>query len=168
MSHRTRAASFEAVTGAKMEPALQLSDEHWNLISEFFPAKRPSPKGGRPRATERDCLEGVLWILRTGARWCDLPKHFPSSSTCWRRHKEWTESGVWENVLGRLLRKLDYQGKIDHEESMADATFSAAKKGANTLERPSVARVPKPCCSLMATESLWGALFQQPVETMYG
>lgn len=168
MPQQSRAASSEVVTGSKKEPALQLTDEHWNLISDFFPASPPDPRGGRPPVAARDCLEGILWILRTGARWSDLPKSFPSTSTCWRRHKEWTESGVWEKIQGRLLRKLDYQGKINHEESMADATFSAAKKGVNTLARQSVAKAPRPCCSSTATDSLWGALFQQPAEMTSG
>ena len=167
MPHRTREASLEAGTGPKMEPELQLTDEQWKLISDFFPDPPRNPKGGRPLAPARDCLEGVLWILRTGARWSDMPKRFPSGSTCWRRHKEWTESGLWERVQGRLLRKLDRQGKVEHEESIADATFSAAKKGASMLARQSAAREPKPCCLPMATGFPWAALSRQPAGTTF-
>jgi len=115
-----------------MEPGSQLTDEQWNLISFLFPDEAAKPLVGRPRASNRDCVEGILWILRTGARWTDLPQCFPSSSTCWRRHRDWTESGLWDKVLGYLLRKLDRLGEIDNEESMADAMFSAAKKGVIT------------------------------------
>src|SRR5262245_57343832 len=145
MQKQTREASAEAGTGAKMEPDLQLTDDQWKLISDFFPDPPPNPNGGRPPAPARDCLEGVLWILRTGARWSDMPRRFPSGSTCWRRNKKWTESGIWDQVQGRLLRKLDRQGQINHEESIADATFSAAIKGENTLARPSAARERRPC-----------------------
>jgi transposase len=148
-----------------MEPEFQLTDDQWNMISEFFPDPTPNPNGGRPPVPARDCLEGVLWILRTGARWSDMPSRFPSGSTCWRRHKEWTESGVWDKVHARLLRKLDRQGKIEHEESMADAMFSAAKKGVNTLGKPNAARVPKPCCLPMGMERHWGPSSLPPVET---
>ena len=147
MRQLTREASAEADMGTKTEPESQLTDEQWQLISDLFPEPPHNPKGGRPPATARDCLEGILWILRTGARWADMPKCFPSSSTCWRRHKAWTESGLWEKIHGRLLRKLDRNGEINHEESMADAMFSSAKKGVNTLERPSAAREQRPCCS---------------------
>lgn len=167
MPKRTREASFEAGTGAKMEPELQLTDDQWNLISDFFADPGPNPKGGRPTASARDCLEGVLWILRTGARWSDVPKRFPSGSTCWRRHKKWTESGVWDQVQRRLLRKLDRQGKIEHEESMADATFSAAKKGANSLGRQSAARARRPCCLPTATDFPWAAPSRRQAETMF-
>ncbi|HMO86699.1 MAG TPA: transposase [Lacipirellulaceae bacterium] len=55
----------------------QLSDEQWALVSDLFKPPKPSPKGGRPRADARACLEGVLWVLRSGARWKDLPPWFP-------------------------------------------------------------------------------------------
>jgi transposase len=108
----------------------QLTDEQWQLIESLFPAKEPSPKGGRPPAPTRDCVEGILWILRTGARWKDLPRCFPSPTTCWRRFREWTEAGIWKEAWARLLRKLDRRGEIDWSESMADGTFASAKKGA--------------------------------------
>jgi transposase len=100
------------------------------LIANLFPQAAPSPKGGRPPAPTRDCAEGVLWVLRSGARWKDLPKCFPSPSTCWRRFRDWTEAGIWKQAWARLLRKLDCRGRIDWSESMADGTFASAKKGA--------------------------------------
>ena len=117
--------------GSTKELDKQLTDEQWQLIANLFPAKQPSPKGGRPVAPVRDCVEGILWILRTGARWKDMPARFPSATTCWRRLKEWTEAGIWMKAWARLLRKLDRQGRVDWNESMADGTFSSAKKGAN-------------------------------------
>ena len=95
---------------AGIEP--QLSDEHWQLISDLFANPAPSPKGGRPMADPRACLEGILWILRSGARWKDLPKCFPSYVTCWRRFVDWTGSGTLEKAWKRLLGKLDRAGKI--------------------------------------------------------
>jgi transposase len=113
-----------------MEPESQLSDEQWLLIADLFADEPPSEKGGRPRRTSRECVEGILWVLRTGARWKDLPAHFPSPPTCWRRFRVWTEAGLWKVAWARLLRKLDRRGSIDWQEAMADGTFSSAKKGA--------------------------------------
>jgi len=54
-------------------PQSQLTDEQWLLISDLFPGPTPDPRGGRPRASVRQCLEGILWVLRTVARLKDLP-----------------------------------------------------------------------------------------------
>ena len=129
MTARSRVA-VETPAGSMMEPNFELSDEQWNLIKPFFPEPPRDPRGGRPPAHSRACVEGILWMLRSGARWNDLPKHFPSDSTCWRRHKEWTENGAWQQAWACLARKLDRQGKINHEETFADGTFASAKKGA--------------------------------------
>lgn len=128
MSNRSR-RTCTASAGSKMEPEFELTDERWQMIADLFPEKDVGPKGGRPPVSSRPCVEGILWILRTGARWKDLPKHFPSPATCWRRLKAWTEAGVWEKAWARLLRKLDRCGELHREECMADGTFSPAKKG---------------------------------------
>lgn len=120
----------ESSHGSTKELDKQLTDEQWLLIANLFPDPPPSPKGGRPRAPTRDCVEGILWVLRSGARWKDLPQGFPSPPTCWRRFREWTEAGIWKQAWARLLRKLDRGGRIDWSESMADGTFASAKKGA--------------------------------------
>ena len=119
----------ESSCGSTKELDKQLTDEQWLLIADLFPNTPRSSKGGRPRVPTRDCVEGILWVLRSGARWKDLPRNFPSPPTCWRRFKEWTEAGIWARAWARLLRKLDRQGRIDWSESMADGTFSSAKKG---------------------------------------
>lgn len=121
--------------GSRMEPNTdelqpELSDEHWLLIADLFSNPKPSPRGGRPMADARACFEGVLWVLRSGARWKDLPSRFPSYVTCWRRFAAWTESGVLDKAWQRLLRKLDCNGQVDWQEGFADGTFSPAKKGA--------------------------------------
>ena len=130
MSKRSRLQEAERPAGSRMEPEPQLTDEQWSLIADLFPDELPSEKGGRPRRSSRECVEGILWVLRTGARWRDLPAHFPSPPTCWRRFRAWTEAGLWRLAWARLLRKLDRRGRIDWEEAMADGSFSSAKKGA--------------------------------------
>ena len=131
--------------GSKMEPDVrlaraELSDEQWALISDLFPVPPVDPRGGRPRADVRRCLEGILWVLRSGARWKDLPRSFPSYVTCWRRFTEWSLSGVWDRAWERLIKELDKQGQVNWDEGFADGTFSAAKKGAIALALPSAAK----------------------------
>ena len=130
MSNRSHTAEAESKAGSRMEPKFELTDDQWGLISELFTDQPASPLGGRPRASSRACFEAIAWVLRTGARWSDLPPHFPSHPTCWRRLKQWTEAGLFKKAWARLVNKLDRQGLVDREESMADGTFSSAKKGA--------------------------------------
>jgi transposase len=132
-------------TGSRTVPPPVLSDRHWLLIADLFPHPPVGPQGGRPRVAPRPCLEGILWVLRTGARWKDLPERYPSPATCWRRHRDWTESGVWEQAWRRLLARLDDAGRVDRSEGMADGTFAPAKKGAPRSATPRRARGPRSC-----------------------
>lgn len=118
-----------------------LTDEHWERIAPYFPQHPPSPRGGRPRAPDRECLEGILWLVRTGARWQDIPVGLPSGSTCWRRLQEWAGEGVLEQIHALLIQQLDDLGELDFEELLADATFIRSKKGATKSAKPRLARV---------------------------
>jgi transposase len=129
-------------TGSRTAPKPYLNDEQWNLIADLFPHPPMTTAGGRPRVPPRACLEGVLWILVSGARWKDLPERYPSPSTCWRRLKEWTESGVFCEAWKRLLGRLDALGGIDWEEAIGDGTFSPGKKGAPRSATPRRAKAP--------------------------
>ena len=117
-----------------------LTDKHWQRIAPHLPEHPASPKGGRPRADDRECLEGILWLLRSGARWQDIPVDLPSGSTCWRRLQEWAGEGVLERIQAVLVEELHDQGRVDLDELLADATFIRAKKGAWRSARPSAAR----------------------------
>jgi len=130
-------------TAPKTELKLQLKDEQWVLIADLFPWNPPTRKGGRPPVPPRSCLEGILWVLRTGARWKDLPKSFPSYVTCWRRLRDWSAAGIFQKAWARLLHKLDGLGGVNWEEALADGTFSPAKKGGPASARPSAAREPR-------------------------
>ncbi len=119
----------------------EITDQVWSRIEPFIPKHKRSRKGGRPPSPDRDCFEGIVWILRTGARWKDMPDCFPSPSTCWRRLRDWDEIGAWEAAWCAFLDQLDKRGRLKWEEAFADATFAPAKKGAIVSEKPSVARV---------------------------
>ena len=124
-------------TGARTVLKSELTDEQWHRIADLF---GEDPTGGRPRIAPRPCLEGILWVLRSGARWKDLPERFPSYSTCWRRLAEWMSDGTFAEAWRRVLHQLDRKGRIDWEVAMADATFVPAKKGAKRSASPNAAR----------------------------
>ena len=114
-----------------------LSERQWLKMEPLLPRHRSR---GRPWIDNRRVLEGILWILRTGARWMDLPAEFPSPSTCWRRLKLWEEQGVWLKVWRAFLTELNDQGRLRWNECFMDATFIPAKKGVSTSGRPERAK----------------------------
>ena len=111
-----------------------LREEQWERIKPLLPKMRSK---GRPWADNRQVPEGILWVLKTGARWRDLPKEYPSAAACWRRLRTWEERGVWLEIWRAFLRELDERGKLDWSESFLDGSFASAKKGASELEKPS-------------------------------
>jgi transposase len=121
-------------TGSRTAPKPVLSDAQWLVIADLFPDLPVGPQGGRPRVSSRRCLEGVLWMLRAGTRWKDLPSWYPSPATCWRRHRDWTRSGVFRAAWDRLLGKMLQRRGIDWQTAIGDGSFSRAKKGVTTWD----------------------------------
>jgi transposase len=137
---------------------MDLTNEQWQRIKKFIPKSKARPgKSGRPPQDVRAVLNGILWILRTGAPWADLPERYPPKSTCHRRFQEWTESGVFAKILAGLAEDLKERGGIDLSEGFIDGTFAPAKKGAMVWARPKGAKEPK----LWALQTL--AVFLSPL-----
>ena len=111
-----------------------LTEKQWAVISSLLPKQKFS-KGGRPRADDKKTFEGILWILRTGAQWSELPPKYGSCATCWRRLKAWEEDGTWERIWKRMLAILSHEDKLKLEVGMVDGTFAPAKKGGAWLVR---------------------------------
>ena len=132
-------------TGSRTAPPPFLNDSQWFLIAHLFPHPPITGRGGRPRVPPRACLEGVLWVLHSGARWKDLPERYPSPATCWRRLREWTRAGVFQQAWKLLLDQLDALKQINWEEALADGTFSPGKKGARRSATPRKAKAPRFC-----------------------
>ena len=114
-----------------------LTDAQWEKIEPHLPELKSD---GRQWTPNRPCLEGILWVLRTGARWQDLPDRYPSPSTCWRRLKRWTDQEVWLKIWRAFLTELNEHERLDWSEAFLDGTFSPAKKGACASGKPSAAR----------------------------
>jgi transposase len=111
-----------------------VTDEFWNEIQPILPQHIPDPRGGAPRKPDRPCLEGIVFVLKTGTQWQKLPRCdlWPSGSTCWRRFAEWTKSGVWPQLHRRLLNLLGAAGEINLNPVLVDSASLRAKKGAHT------------------------------------
>lgn len=90
-----------------------LSEDQWLLIEPLLPGKAGDP--GRTARDNRLAVEGMLWVLRTGSPWRDVPERFGCWSTLYKRYRRWTASGVFERVFGTL----DY----DLSTVMIDGTY---------------------------------------------
>ena len=107
-----------------------LTDEQWALIDPFLPKlARRKDRRGRPWRENRSVLNGILWILRTGAPWADLPDRYPSYQTCHRRFQYWVRSGLLRSVLEILAQALHDEGYLDLQEAFIDGSFAPAKRG---------------------------------------
>ena len=109
---------------------MDLTDAQWEILEPLFRPRRRADGRGRPPKDARAVLNGVLWVLRTGAPWHDLPARYPPYQTCHRRFQAWQRSGRLLQVLQRLAEDLRDRGKLDLSEAFIDASFSSAKKGA--------------------------------------
>ena len=113
-----------------------MTDKQWEKVEDLIPAPEVRADGrGRPWRETRPVLEGILWILRTGAPWKDLPERFPPYQTCHRRFQQWQEQGVLQQVVEALARDLHERGQVDLSECFIDGSFCMAKKGGLLLER---------------------------------
>ena len=116
---------------------MELTDKQWELIEPLLSAGKSGPgKKGRPRRNNREILDGILWIMRTGAPWKDLPTRYPPRNTCHRRFQEWVKDKTLERILETIARDLEERGGLDLRETFIDGSFTAAKKGGFALGQP--------------------------------
>jgi transposase len=87
-----------------MKPYRDMTDEEWQMVAALLPELRPRAElRGRPLANTRAVLNGVLWVMYSGASWSTLPRKYPSYQTCHRRFKAWHDSGVLSRVMVQLF-----------------------------------------------------------------
>jgi transposase len=87
-----------------LTPYRDLTDEEWLRVAPLLPELRPrSELRGRPLANTRAVLNGVLWVMYSGATWSAMPRKYPSYQTCHRRFKAWHQSGVLKRMLAQLF-----------------------------------------------------------------
>jgi transposase len=134
-----------------------LSETQWQKIEPLLPKLKRRHRG-RPPKTNRVVLEGILWVLKTGARWRDVPSDMGvSGSVCWKRLRCWDQQGVWLRIWRTFLSELDRGGRLDWQESFLDGSFAPAKKGATESAKPSVERAQSGWWWSTARVFLWEA-----------
>jgi transposase len=113
-----------------------LTDAQWTRLAPLLPQRA---RTGRPAKEHRTLLNGMLWVLRSGAPWRDLPTDYGAWATVYSRFRRWREAGVWERVLRALQAEAAHDGTLDDTLAFIDGTSirahphaAGAKKGAPT------------------------------------
>jgi transposase len=121
----------------------ELTNTDWERLVALLPPEKP--RTGRPNADHRTILNGILWKLRTGAPWRDLPERYGPWPTVYSRFRRWRLAGVWDRLFARVQRQADRLGQIDWEVHFVDGTVirahqhAAGAKGGTPRQKRSAA-----------------------------
>lgn len=127
----------------------ELMDEQWALIEEFIP--KSTATTGRPARDRRTILNGIFWILHTGAPWRDLPERFPPWQTVYDYFSTWRRTGLFARIIQALQIKLDRDGRIDWDLWCIDGTnIRAARAAAGAGKKVSSVTAMNPPITLWA------------------
>jgi transposase len=123
---------------------MELTNPQWNRIATIIASvPRNQERRGRPQRHPREVLDGILWVLRTGAPWKDVPQRYPPYQTCHRRFQQWVRQGIFKRIIHELAEDLYERGGIDIRETFIDGSFAPAKKGALLSAIRSVEKAPR-------------------------
>jgi transposase len=143
----------------------EVTDADWVILEPLLQFPRRADGRGRPPADTQAVLNGVLWILRTGAQWRELPEKYPPYQTVHGRFQQWVRSGQLEKALQVLAEKLHEEGQLGLDEGFIDGSFAAAKKGASRWEKPNGARGRRSWPLPPETAFLWLSRSTRPRRT---
>jgi transposase len=113
-----------------MNARLHLKNEQWEQVRGLFPERAPGSRG-RPPKDNRLMVEAMIWFLRTGSPWRDLPVDFGPWQSVRTRLRRWSEAGIWERAWRALRGHLGE----DHEEAFIDSTALKAHKHARGAQK---------------------------------
>ncbi len=107
-----------------------VNDDLWAAVEPLLLPKQAKPKGGRPRASDRAALAGIIFVLRTGIPWEYVPREMGvCGMTCWRRLRDWQAAGVWAALHRLLLERLQGADKLNWSRASLDSASVPAKGG---------------------------------------
>ncbi len=105
-----------------------LTDEEYSAIRKLLPANKK--RRGRPWIDHRLVINAIIWILRTGSPWRDLPAQFGKWQTAYNRFRRWQVEGLWDRIYEHLLNRIDKDGKIDRSAWCVDGTIVRCHRSA--------------------------------------
>ncbi len=105
----------------------ELTDGQFERIEDALPGVDGR---GRPYEDHRKVVNGIFWVLRSGAPWRDLPERYGSWKTVYDRFRRWADDGTLQSIARKLQGELDAEGHIDWEQLGADSTTIRASRSA--------------------------------------
>ncbi|WP_122359038.1 IS5 family transposase [Pseudomonas ficuserectae] len=126
-----------------MTDRYEISSERWAIIEAII---SPPQHMGRPRRDDRQMLDGIFWILCSGAKWRDLPERFGPWKTVYQRFRQWRDNGKFEQVLRHLHLRLREDGFIDLDTWMVDSTSIRASRAASGAGKKGGPQEPQHHC----------------------
>jgi transposase len=124
----------------------ELTEAEWARLAPLLP--RQQPASGRPAADHRRILDGILWKLRSGAPWRDLPERYGSWSTVHSRFRRWRLAGVWDRLFAVVQQQADAAGQLDGDVHFVESSIvrahqqaAGAQGGTRRGKRSGTARV---------------------------
>ena len=127
----------------------ELSDPQWARLAPLLPPERPK-KPGHPWQSHRTVLNGILWRLRTGAPWRDVPARYGPWQTCYDRYVRWQQQGLWIQILQALQAQQDAAGRLHWAEGSLDIPLSAPINPRPGRRAAPTARNAKPWAAVAA------------------
>ncbi|MEM6363953.1 MAG: IS5 family transposase [Planctomycetota bacterium] len=113
-------------------PRHRLTDREFNAIHRLLPKQRTGKKG-RPWVDHRSVVDGILWILKTGSPWRDLPEAFGKWQTVYARFRRWNLEGLWDRIYNAVLKRLDQRNRIDRTLWCVDGSVIRAHRCASGM-----------------------------------
>jgi transposase len=148
---------------------LLVPDELWELVEPILPWHPYTPGVGKPRISDRICLTGILFVLKTGIPWEDFPQEMGCCGmTLWNRLHEWMKAGVWEKLHRLLLDKLRGAEEIDFSRVIVDSSsIRAVHGGKKQAQVPWTAGKAGPNTTLSSTPEVfpWPRSSRRPTVT---
>lgn len=84
-----------------------ISDKLWSKLAPWFASRVRDPRGAKSKTPDRVILDGLLWLMKTGSPWRDLPPEYGSWQTVYRRYRQWIQEGIWESIFAELSKDCD-------------------------------------------------------------
>lgn len=106
----------------------ELTEEQWQRLQLLLPPEKPHT--GRPNKDHRTVINGILWILGTGAQWEDLPERYGSYKTVSSRFYRWRKAGIWDQILAELQKDADAKGQVQWTIHYVDGSIVRAHQSA--------------------------------------